>query len=62
MDAPSFTGSDTRNSLSLPPRQGCPDCGAVGLEPCKPECGCAHCRSLEWERQELAEKRKQVKP
>ena len=54
MDAPHWIDSDTRDSLSLPPRQGCQDCGAVGLEPCKADCGCAHCRTLEWERQELA--------
>ena len=54
MDAPHWQASDTRDSLSLPPRQDCPDCGAVGLEPCKPLCGCLHCRTLEWEQQELA--------
>ena len=62
MDAPSFNGSDDRESLSLPPRQGCRDCGAVGLEPCKAGCGCAHCRSIEWERQELAEQANKERP
>lgn len=47
LDANDYNGSDNRNDLTEPDPPDCPDCGAAYDQPCKPECGCVHCRARE---------------
>ena len=52
MDAPSFTGSDDRDTLTTEDREErCPDCHAHVDDGCEKTCGCARCRTAEYEAQ-----------
>lgn len=58
----SFNGDDDRDSLSPHQPPFCESCGVGDGEECLPECGCAQCRTADWDQQDVEQAKQERQP